>query len=188
MKYIPWYCLFLLCICSACNETKKEIIKSDTDYVKIDYDKKLRELQIELPIIGTPSASFVHAVQSGNLLFLAGKGPRDAEGEIVKGKLGRDLTIEQGYAAAELVALSQLSVIKSHLGDLNRVARIVKVHGMVNCTEDFSDQSKVINGFSDMMVKVFGEKGKHARAAVGMASLPANMAVEIEVIVEVTEE
>jgi len=188
MKYIPWYCLFLLCICSACNKTKKEINKSDTDFVKIDYDKKLKDLDIELPIIGAPTASFVHAVQSGNLLFLAGKGPRDAEGEIVKGKLGKDLSIEEGYAAAEMVALAQLSVMQSELGDLNRVVRIVKVHGMVNCTEDFSDQSKVINGFSDMMVKVFGEKGKHARAAVGMASLPANMAVEIEVIVEVTEE
>ncbi len=174
-------------ICTSCTDVQEVKSTDIKEHIKIDYSKKLKELKIELPTIGAPSASYVHAVQSGNLLFLAGKGPRDKNGEIVKGKLGKDLSIEEGYAAAEMVALSQLSVMQSHLGDLNRVVRIVKVHGMVNCTDDFADQSKVINGFSDMVVKVFGERGKHARSAVGMASLPANMAVEIEVIVEVEE-
>ena len=99
--------------------------------------------------------------------------------------MGKDLTIEQGYDAARLTAISHISVLKAELGDLNKVKRIVKVLGMVNCTDDFKDQPKVINGYSDLMVEIFGEKGKHARSAVGMNSLPLGIAVEVEVIVEV---
>ena len=146
---------------------------------------KLKELKIELPVVGKPIANYVHIVRSGNLLFLAGKGPSNAEGVYTTGKVGKDLTLEEGMAAARLTAINQLAVLKSELGDLSKVKRIVKVLGMVNCDDAFKDHPKVINGFSDLMVAVFGEKGKHARSAVGICSLPQNMAVEIELIVEV---
>lgn len=150
-----------------------------------DAETKLKELKIELPVLGKPIANYVHVVRSGNLLFLAGKGPSDANGNYTTGKVGKDLTIEQGQEAARLTAINQLAVLKAELGDLNKVKRIVKVLGMVNCEADFKDHPKVINGFSDLMVAVFGEKGKHARSAVGMCSLPLNMVVEIELVVEV---
>lgn len=149
-----------------------------------DAETKLKELKIELPAINKPLANYVHAVRSGTLLFLAGKGPGRADGTLVTGKVGKDLSLEQGKDAARLTAINQLAILKAELGDLNRVKRIVKVLGMVNCESDFKDHSKVINGFSDLLVEVFGEKGKHARSAVGMCSLPNNMAVEIELIVE----
>jgi enamine deaminase RidA (YjgF/YER057c/UK114 family) len=148
-------------------------------------EDKLKELKIELPVVGKPIANYVHVVRSGNLLFLAGKGPSNAEGFYTTGKVGKDLTLEEGMAAARLTAINQLAVLKSELGDLSKVKRIIKVLGMVNCDDAFKDHPKVINGFSDLMVAVFGEKGKHARSAVGMCSLPQNMAVEIELIVEV---
>ena len=148
-------------------------------------EARLDSLGISLRDQGTPVANYVHAVQSGNLMFLAGKGPKQANGENISGKLGTELTVDDGYAAAREVAINQLSVLKAELGNLNRVKRIVKVHGMVNAVPDFTDHSKVINGYSDLMVAVFGDNGKHARAAVGMGSLPGNMAVEVEMIVEV---
>ncbi len=148
-------------------------------------EAKLKELNIELPAIGKPMANYVHIVRTGNLLFLAGKGPSKPDGSYITGKVGADLTIEQGKEAARLTAIIQIAVLKAELGDLSKVKRIVKVLGMVNCNSDFKDHPKVINGFSDLMVEVFGEKGKHARSAVGMGSLPNNMAVEIELIVEV---
>ncbi len=150
-----------------------------------DPEARLRALGIELPVAASPVANYVNAVRSGNLLFLAGKGPKNAAGEYITGKVGQDLTIEQGYEAARLTALAQLAVLKAELGSLSKVKRIVKVTGMVNCTSDFTNQPEVINGFSDLMVEVFGERGKHARAAVGMGSLPRNIAVEIEAVVEV---
>ncbi|TXF89681.1 RidA family protein [Neolewinella aurantiaca] len=149
-----------------------------------DYSERLKELGITLPELGVPQANYVHAVRSGKLVFLAGKGPSRPDGSRVTGRLGDDLTVEQGYEAARLVGIQQLAALQQELGDLNRVKRIVKVHGMVNATPDFKDHSKVINGFSDLMVEVFGEQGKHARAAVGMGSLPGGIAVEIEVIAE----
>lgn len=132
-----------------------------------------------------PMANYVKAVRTGNLLFLAGHGPTKADGTNIQGKVGKDLTTEQGIDAARVTGISILSTLKAELGDLNRVKRVVKVLGMVNCTENFTDQPKVMNGFSDLMVAVFGEKGKHARSAVGMYALPSNIAVEIEIIVEV---
>lgn len=150
-----------------------------------DIAAKLVELKIELPTLGVPQANYVHAVRTGNLVFLAGKGPTKPDGTRITGKLGADLTVEEGYEAAYLVGILQLAALQQELGDLGRVKRIVKVHGMVNATPDFTDHSKVINGFSDLMVEVFGEAGKHARAAVGMGSLPGGIAVEIEVVVEV---
>jgi enamine deaminase RidA (YjgF/YER057c/UK114 family) len=151
---------------------------------KIDFDKKLKELNIELFVPGKPIANYVKAVRTGNLLYLAGHGPTKADGSNILGKVGRELTTEQGYEAAKQTGVSILSTLKAELGDLNKVKRIVKVLGMVNCTENFTDQPKVINGFSDLMVAVFGEKGKHARSAVGMYALPLNMSVEIEIVVE----
>lgn len=151
---------------------------------KTDYDKKLKELGIELLTPSKPIANYVKAVRVGNLLYLSGHGPSRADGTTITGKLGADMTIEQGYEAAKQTGISILSTLKAELGDLNKVKRVVKVLGMVNCTETFPDQPKVINGFSDLIVAVFGEKGKHARSAVGMNSLPGNMAVEIEIIVE----
>jgi enamine deaminase RidA (YjgF/YER057c/UK114 family) len=152
---------------------------------KIDYDKKLKELGIELITPSKPVANYVKAVRTGNLLYLSGDGPMKSDGKYITGKLGADLTVEQGYEAAKQTGISILSTLKAELGDLNKVKRVVKVLGMVNCTSTFTDQPKVINGCSDLMVAVFGEKGKHARSAVGMASLPTNIAVEIEIIVEV---
>jgi enamine deaminase RidA (YjgF/YER057c/UK114 family) len=151
---------------------------------KIDFDKKLKELSIELFVPGKPIANYVKAVRTGNLLYLAGHGPTKADGSNILGKVGKELSTEQGYEAAKQTGISILSTLKAELGDLNKIKRIVKVLGMVNCTETFTDQPKVINGFSDLMVAVFGEKGKHARSAVGMYALPLNMSVEIEIVVE----
>lgn len=160
-----------------------EIAKAQvSDY---DPEAKIKELGIELSTPSAPVANYVNAVQTGNLIFLAGKGPSLPEGGYITGKVGGDLSIEQGYEAARLTGIAQLSVLKAELGDLKRVKRIVKVLGMVNAAPDFTDQPEVINGFSDLMVEVFGDRGKHARAAVGMGSLPRNIAVEIEMIVEV---
>lgn len=152
-----------------------------------DAEAKLKALHIELPAVTKPIANYVHAVRSGNLLFLAGKGPSDANGVYITGKVGKDLSIEQGQQAARLTAINQLAVLKAELGDLNKVKRIVKVLGMVNSEAGFRDHPKVINGFSDLMVEVFGDKGRHARSAVGMCSLPLDMAVEIEMVVEVEQ-
>lgn len=150
-----------------------------------DAEARLRALGIELPTTPPPPASFVHAVRTGNLLFLSGKTSSRSDGNHINGKLGQDLTVEQGYEAARQVGINQLAALKSELGDLNRVKRIVKVLGMVNATAEFTQHPQVINGFSDLMVEVFGERGKHARSAVGMQSLPGNRAVEIELIVEI---
>lgn len=152
---------------------------------KIDYDKKLKELGVELYAPTKPMANYVKAVRTGNLIFLAGHGPTFADNTNITGKVGKDLTTEEGAKAARQVGIALLSTLKGEIGDLNKVKRIVKVLGMVNCTDTFTDQPKVINGFSDLMVAIFGEKGKHARSAVGMNALPQNIAVEIEMIVEV---
>ncbi len=149
-------------------------------------EQKLKELGLQLPAASKPIANYVKYVRTGNLLFLAGHGPTKADGTNITGKVGKDLTIEQGYEAAKITALSLLATLKDALGgDLSKVKRIVKVNGYVNCLPDFTEQPKVINGCSDLLVAVFGEKGKHARAAMGMVALPNNIAVEIELVVEV---
>ncbi len=150
-------------------------------------EDKLKEMGVDLPTPSAPVANYVNAVRVGNLLFLAGKGPTKPEGGYVAGKVGEDLSIEEGYEAAKLAAIQHLGVLKAELGSLDKVKRLVKVLGMVNCTPDFTSQPEVINGYSDFMVEVFGDKGKHARAAVGMGSLPRGIAVEVEVIVEVED-
>ena len=149
-------------------------------------EKKLKELKIDLGTVSAPVANYVNAVRTGSLLYLAGKGPRPGpDGKRPKGKVGRDYTVEEAYQHARSVGLDLLAVMRAELGSLDKVKRVVKVLGMVNAAPEFEDQPKVINGCSDLFVQVLGEKGKHARSAVGMGSLPNNIPVEIEVIVEV---
>jgi enamine deaminase RidA (YjgF/YER057c/UK114 family) len=145
-------------------------------------EARLKELGIELPAPVRPVATYVRTVQTGNLLFIAGTGPANDQ---PKGKLGADLTVEQGYQVARSVGLQIIATAKDALGDLDRVKRVVKVLGMVNCTPDFGDQPQVMNGCSDLLVEVFGEAGKHTRSAVGFVALPTQIAVEIEVTLEV---
>jgi enamine deaminase RidA (YjgF/YER057c/UK114 family) len=154
---------------------------------RVDFDKKLKELGVELFVPGKPIANYVKAVRTGNLLFLAGHGPTKADGTNMLGKLGKDMTVEQGYMAARQTAISLLSTLKAELGDLNKVKRIIKLTGWVNCEPNFGDQPKVINGCSDLLVSVFGTKGMHARAALGANALPFGMPVEVEIIVELEE-
>lgn len=144
-------------------------------------EERLTDLGISLPEFSKPVANYVKWRKVGNLLFLAG------DGSSLKGKLGKDLTVEEGYQAARMTGIEILATLKAACGELSNIEQFVKVLGMVNSAPDFYDQPQVINGFSDLMVEVFGEKGKHARSAVGMGSLPSNIAVEIEVIVELKE-
>ncbi len=150
-------------------------------------EEKLIELGIELPQPSTPVGSYVPAVRTGNLLFLSGAGPIDNDGNVTRGKLGADMSVEEGQAAARLVGIQLLGTIRRELGNLDRVARIVKVFGMVNAAPDFGQPPQVINGASDLFIEIFGENGRHARSAVGMATLPVGIAVEIEMIVEVAD-
>ena len=150
-------------------------------------EKKLKELGIDLGMVSAPIANYVNAVRTGNLLYLAGKGPRPGpDGKRPCGKVGREYTVEQAYQHARSVGLDLLAVMRQELGSLDKVKRVVKVLGMVNAVPEFEDQPKVINGCSDLFVEVLGERGKHARSAVGMGSLPMGIPVEIEVIVEVS--
>ena len=150
-----------------------------------DPEQRLKELGIKLRTPPTPVANYVTAVRTGNLVFLAGHGPRKPEGGYVAGRVGRDLTLKQGYEAARLTAIDLLCSLKAEIGDLNKVKRVVKVMGMVNAVESFTEHPKVVNGCSDLLVAVFGDRGRHARCAVGMGSLPFNIPVEIDIIVEV---
>jgi len=150
-------------------------------------EARLKQLGIQLPSVPTPLANYVRSVRVGNLLFLAGHGPQQEGKMVFIGKVGRDLSVEEGAQCARLVGLNLLASTREALGSLDRVKRVVKVLGMVNGVEDFGEQPKVMNGFSDLMVEVFGEAGRHARSAVGMGSLPFGIAVEIEMIVEVAD-
>ncbi|MCS7207498.1 MAG: RidA family protein [Dehalococcoidia bacterium] len=148
-------------------------------------EQKLREMGLTLPPPPTPAANYVTAVRTGNLVFLAGHGPRRPDGTYITGKVGREMTVEQAYEAARQVGLNLLASLKAAIGDLGKVKRVVKVLGMVNADPSFTEHPRVINGCSDLFVAVFGDKGRHARSAVGMGSLPFNIPVEIEAIVEV---
>jgi len=149
-------------------------------------EQRLTERGIELGQVSSPVANYVNAVRTGNLLFLSGKGPRAGkDGKLPKGKVGREFSVEQGYEHARSVGLDLLAVMRAELGSLDRVKRVVKVLGMVNAVPEFEDQPKVINGCSDLFVEVLGERGRHARSAVGVGSLPMGIPVEIECIVEV---
>ena len=154
----------------------------------MEVEKKLTALGLTLPPIPTPIANYVPAVRTGNLVFISGHGPVtmvDGKVSYIRGKVGRELTVEQGYEAAKIVTLNILQSLKGVIGDLDKVRRIVKLLGFVNCTEDFPDQPKVINGASDLLVELYGDRGRHARSAVGMYQLPFGIAVEIEMVVEV---
>ena len=148
-------------------------------------EDKLKALGITLPVPDKPIANYVKAVRTGNLVYTSGHGPCGVLTAEQKGKVGATLTIEQGAATARATGICLLATLKTELGSLARVKRIVKVLGMVNSAPTFTDQPKVMNGFSDLMVEVFGERGRHARSAVGMASLPGDMTVEVEMVVEV---
>lgn len=158
------------------------IVIHTTDLQAQTPEENLKKLGITLTEPGEPVANFVNWRRVGNVLYLSGSGAR------VIGTVGEDLTLEEGYEAARLTGIKIISTLKSAVGDLSNIKQFVRVRGMVNSSPDFYDQPKVINGFSDLMVEVFGEKGKHARAAVGHVALPFNMAVEIEVTVELEEE
>jgi len=154
------------------------------DAPKYDPEARLLELGIELPASSPPVANYVPAVRSGNLVFLSGMGPCGEMDAQRLGKLGAERSVKEGYRAARRTAVCLLAALKADVGDLKKVRRIVRVFGMVNATPDFTQHPQVINGASDLLVAVFGERGRHARAAVGMGSLPFNIPVEIEMLVE----
>jgi len=153
----------------------------------MSHEARLRDLGIALPIVPKPAGTFVHAVRTGNLIFLTGHVPFRSDGSLVQGKLGQELDADAGYEAARLSALGLLSTLRSELGSLDKVRRIVKLNGVVNATADFMLHTKVINGASDLLEQVFGDAGKHARLAVGYASLPFNICLEVELIAEVAD-
>jgi enamine deaminase RidA (YjgF/YER057c/UK114 family) len=149
-------------------------------------EQRLRDLGIELPKVAAPVASYVPAVRLGNLVFLAGTGPLNPDGSRPQGKVGRDISVDQANQHARNVGLQLLAALRAEVGSLDKVTRVGRVFGMVNAAPDFTEHPKVINGCSDLFVQVFGDRGRHARCAVGMGSLPFNMTVEIEAVVEVT--
>lgn len=149
------------------------------------YAKRLEDLNIVLPALSAPVANYVPAVIAGNTLYISGQLPT-ATGEMVKGHLGKDVTTEQGAAAARSCAINVIAQVQAALGgDLGRVVRCVRLGGFVACTQDFTEQSKVVNGASDVIVEVFGDAGRHARAAVGVPALPLGAAVEVEAVFEI---
>ena len=175
-KNLNFLCLTLFILLTGYNYTYAQ-----------DPESRLKEMGIALRVPGEPTANFRLAVQVGNLVFLSGHGPVMADGEFMKGKVGEEVDMERAQEAARLTGISLLSSLKAEIGSLSRVKRIVKVLGMVNAVPTYTQHSIVMNGFSDFMVEVFGEAGKHARSAVGMGSLPHNIPIEIEMIVELKE-
>ncbi|SFV14939.1 Enamine deaminase RidA, house cleaning of reactive enamine intermediates, YjgF/YER057c/UK114 family [Methylobacterium sp. 174MFSha1.1] len=148
-------------------------------------EQKLAELGLTLPEVPVPVANYVPFRIVGDLLYLSGQGPKRPDGTYRPGRLGRDATIEEAYADAQLAGLQLLAVAKAALGDLSRIKAVVKLLGMVNAEPDFADHPKVINGCSDLLVNVLGDAGRHARSAVGMGSLPNRMTVEVEAILQI---
>lgn len=177
----------LVLVAFACTPSRGSSAQDQDAGYDHDVEEKLAELGIQLGAPTPPVANYVRTVRTGNLVFLSGHGPDKPEGGQVVGKVGSDLTLEEAQEAARLTGISLLASLKGEIGDLNKVKRVVKVLGMVNAEPDFGQHPQVINGFSDLMVEVFGENGKHARSAVGMGSLPGNIPVEIEMIVEVVD-
>jgi enamine deaminase RidA (YjgF/YER057c/UK114 family) len=152
----------------------------------MEIEKKLREMGLELPPAPVPGGNYVETVRTGNFLFVAGHVPRMPDGSLLHpGKLGREVTVEQGYQAAQRTALNCLSSVKAAIGDLDKVKRFIKLLCMVNSADRFGDQPKVANGASDLLVKLYGDRGRHTRSAVGMGGLPNNCCIEIEMMLEV---
>jgi enamine deaminase RidA (YjgF/YER057c/UK114 family) len=151
----------------------------------MSHEQRLAELGIELPRMATPVGSYVPGVMIGTILFMSGHGPFDSDGRVTStGKLGRDMTVEDANAVARQVALNMLGSVRALAGSLDRVKRVVKVLGLVNCVDGFTASPKVINGFSDCMVEIFGEAGRHGRSAFGVTELPGGIPVEVEAIFE----
>ncbi len=169
----------LTCLAAAVALTLAPLCAAETP------EARLAALGLKLPATSAPVANYVSAVRSGNLVFLAGHIARGEDGKVIAGKAGKDFTAEQAAAAAKQTALALLATLKNEIGELSRVKRVVKVSGFVNSAPDFTAQSAVINGCSDLLVAALGERGKHARAALGMAALPLGAVVEIEMMVEV---
>ena len=178
------FCLLLTACATGDNGNK-----ADPPLYDYDVEERIQSLGIELAAPELPpGVKLVLAVRTGNLVYLSGNGPLPAGNRPgYFGKVGKDLTLEEGQAAARSSGISLLKVLKDEIGDLNKVVRIVKVFGMVNAEPGFTDHPKVINGFSDLMIEVFGDRGQHARSAVGMSSLPWNIACEVEMIVEIRD-
>lgn len=191
-KYLPIVALFLSLMIASCTRSgdggsNHEQANGIDTTNEVDAEQRVRELGLTLRPMGEPTNNFVTAVQAGDMLYLSGRGPVMDDGEFMRGKVGIDLTVEEGYEAARLTGVDLLAALKSELGDLNRVVRIVKVLGVVNSSLEFEQHPQVINGFSDLMVDVFGERGRHARSALGMGSLPFGIPVEIEMIVQIRD-
>ncbi|KAJ1455050.1 putative endoribonuclease L-PSP [Pelagophyceae sp. CCMP2097] len=151
----------------------------------VHVEARIAAAGLTLPPVGAPKGSYALTSRQGNLLYLAGHLPQPADGPLVTGKVGQDLTVEEANAAAQLVALNICATLKAEVGDLDNIVKIHKLVGFVNCVDGFSQQPAVINGASDLLFKIFGEAGKHARSAVGTNALPLNVPVEIEAIVEI---
>ena len=180
-KQITFIILLLLLSLTGINSAQAQAITSNPE-------TRIQELGIKLrPRGGNSSGSFIGAVRVGNLVYLSGQGPLIDNGKYIIGKVGKDLNFEEAKNAARLTGISMLEALKASVGNLNNVKRVVKVLGMVNAVPEFDNHSQVINGFSDLMVEVFGENGKHARSAIGLGSLPRNIPVEVEMIVEMKD-
>jgi enamine deaminase RidA (YjgF/YER057c/UK114 family) len=148
-------------------------------------EQRLRELGLSLPSGSAPAANYANAVRTGNLLFISGKAPLSENGKLPKGRLGREFNAEDGYRFARSAALDLIAVMKSELGSLDQVARVVEVQGFLNATAEFEDHAKVLNGCSDLLVEVFGQRGVHARSVLGAASLRAGLPLVLRAVVEV---
>lgn len=148
-------------------------------------EQRIKEMGLSLPSGSAPAANYANAVRTGNLLFIAGKAPLPENGKLPKGRLGREYTVEDGYRFARSAALDLIAVMQSELGSLDRVARIVEVQGFLNAVSEFEDHAKVLNGCSDLLVDVFGERGIHARSVLGASSLRGGLPVILKAVVEV---
>lgn len=185
--FIPFFCLMGCGGPQSKDKMEKNEAATEQKRDGVDAEQRIKDLGIELIAPKPPTANYLKAKTMGNVVYLAGTGPDKPDGTQVTGKLGSEISLEEGIEAARFAGISLLSSLKAEIGDLNRVKNIVRAKGMVNADPSFTQHSQVINGFSDLMVEVFGEKGKHARAAIGMGSLPSNISVEIEMIVELYE-
>lgn len=181
--FIPFLLFSVACTSGETNQSQEE----GPDY-GYDVEERLQEMGVELGEPSAPTANYVKAVQKDDLIFLSGHGPDKPDGGIVTGKVGEELSVEEAKKAARLTGISALSTLKQEIGDLNRVEQVVKVKGMVNAVPTFTEQSEVVNGYSDLMTEAFEDRGKHARAAVGMGSLPGNIPIEVDMIVEIETE
>lgn len=185
MKKFQFLLLVLLSACTTPTPKKEPA----ADLYTYDVEERIKSLGIALTSPAMPpNVKIVTAVRTGNLIYLSGNGPLEtSDRKAYKGKVGVDLTVEEGYQAARSTGINMLAALQAEIGDLNKVVRIVKVLGMVNAEPTFTEHPQVINGFSELMIEVFGDRGQHARSAIGVASLPWNLACEVEMIVEVAD-